>query len=165
MTNRNYGKLCEGGKIIYAPSELKVGNTYYPAPTAEQYAAFGYLPVRDMPPAPRDGYYAVPTGWTKKDGAIVRVYEERAIEPPTPLPTRYSKLRLIAAAKKRGKWDAIKAFIETAGYWDEWLVCQYLADDYEGFADIKARAANALGMTAEEVDAMLAEAIDEEVGV
>ena len=118
-----------------------------------------------MPPAPRDGYYAVPTGWTKKDGAIVRVYEERAIEPPTPPPTRYSKLRLIAAAKKRGKWDAIKSFIETAGYWDEWLVCQYLADDYEGFADIKARAANALGMTAEEVDAMLAEAIDEEVGV
>lgn len=99
MTNRNYGKLCEGEKIIYAPSELKIGNTYYPAPTAEQYAAFGYLPVRDMPPEAREGYYAVPTGWTKKDGAIVRVYEERAVEPPTPLPTRYSKLRLIAAAK------------------------------------------------------------------
>lgn len=71
MTNRNYGKLCEGEKIIYAPSELKIGNTYYPAPTAEQYAAFGYLPVRDMPPAPRDGYYAVPTGWTEKNGAML----------------------------------------------------------------------------------------------
>ena len=165
MTNRNYGKLCEGEKIIYAPSELKVGNTYYPAPTAEQYAAAGYLPVRDVPPEAREGYYAVPTGWTEKDGAIIRVYEERAVEPPTPPPARYSKLRLIVAAKKRGKWDAIKSFIETAGYWDEWLVCQYLADDYEGFADIKSRAANALGMTAEEVDAMLAEAIDEEVGV
>ena len=165
MLNRNYGKLCEGGKIIYAPSEVKIGNTYYPAPTAEQYAAFGYLPVRDMPPAPREGYYAVPTDYEVRGGEIVRVYEERAIEPPTPPPTRYSKLRLIVAAKKRGKWDAIKSFIETGGYWDEWLVCQYLADDYEGFADIKARAANALGMTAEEVDAMLAEAIDEEVGV
>lgn len=165
MTNRNYGKLSEGEKIIYAPSEVKIGNTYYPAPTAEQYAAFGYLPVRDMPPAPREGYYAVPTGWTEKDGAIIRTYEERAIEPPTPMPTRYSKLRLIVAAKKRGKWDAIKSFIEAAGYWDEWLVCQYLADDYEGFADIKARAANALGMTAEEVDAILAEAIDEGVGI
>ena len=165
MLNRNYGKLRDDARIIYAPTEVKVGNTYYPAPTAEQYAACGYLPVRDMPPAPRDGYYAVPTGWAEKDGAIIRVYEERAIEPPTPPPTRYSKLRLIVAAKKRGKWDAIKSFIETAGYWDEWLVCQYLADDYEGFADIKAKAANALGMTAEEVDAMLAEAIDEEVGV
>ena len=165
MLNRNYGKLRDDARIIYAPTEVKVGNTYYPAPTAEQYAACGYLPVKDMPPAPRDGYYAVPTGWAEKDGAIIRVYEERAIEPPTPPPTRYSKLRLIVAAKKRGKWDAIKSFIETAGYWDEWLVCQYLADDYEGFADIKAKAANALGMTAEEVDAMLAEAIDEEVGV
>lgn len=36
MTNRNYGKLCEGEKIIYAPSELKIGNTYYPAPTSER---------------------------------------------------------------------------------------------------------------------------------
>ena len=165
MLNRNYGKLRDDARIIYAPTEVKVGNTYYPAPTAEQYAAAGYLPVRDMPPEAREGYYAVPTGWAEKDGAIIRVYEERAIEPPTPPPTRYSKLRLIVAAKKRGKWDAIKSFIEGAGYWDEWLVCQYLADDYEGFADIKAKAANALGMTAEEVDAMLAEAIDEEVGV
>ena len=165
MLNRDYGKLRDDARIIYAPTEVKVGNTYYPAPTAEQYAAAGYLPVRDMPPAPRDGYYAVPTGWAEKDGAIIRVYEERAIEPPTPPPTRYSKLRLIVAAKKRGKWDAIKSFIETAGYWDEWLVCQYLADDYEGFADIKTRGANALGMTAEEVDAMFAEAIDEEVRV
>ena len=162
--NRKYGKL-DNGAITYAPDMIDNGVALLTMPTAEQYADCGYLPVRDMPPEARDGYYAVPTGWTEKDGAIVRVYEERAVEPPTPMPTRYSKLRLIVAAKKRGKWDAIKSFIEGAGYWDEWLVCQYLADDYEGFTDIKARAANALGMTAEEVDAMLAEAIDEEVGV
>ena len=164
MLNRKYGKLTDG-KLTYAPIELATDAGLVINPTAEQYATAGWLPIIDERPAEREGYYAVPTGWTKKDGAIVRTYEERAIEPPTPLPTRYSKLRLIVAAKKRGKWDAIKSFIETAGYWDEWLVCQYLADDYEGFADIKARAANALGMTAEEVDAMLAEAIDEEVGV
>ena len=161
--NRKYGKL-DNGAITYAPDMIDNGVALLTMPSAEQYAAAGYLPVLDAP-ATREGYYAIPTGWTKKDGAIVRVYEERAVEPPTPMPTRYSKLRLIGAAKKRGKWDAIKSFIETAGYWDEWLVCQYLADDYEGFADIKARAANALGMTAEEVNAMLAEAIDGEVGV
>lgn len=164
MANRNYGKLTDG-RLVYAPDAVTTAEGFHLNPTAEHYASCGWLPVSDMPPAPRDGYYAVPAGWTEKDGAIVRVYEERAIEPPTPIPTRYSKLRLIVAAKKRGKWDAIKSFIETAGYWDEWLVCQYLADDYEGFSDIKARAANALGMTAEEVDEMLAEAIDEEVGV
>ena len=162
--NRKYGKL-DNGAITYAPDMIDNGVALLTVPSAEQYAAAGWLPIIDERPAERDGYYAVPTGWTEKDGAIVRVYEERSVEPPTPMPTRYSKLRLIVAAKKRGKWDAIKSFIETAGYWDEWLVCQYLADDYEGFADIKARAANALGMTAEEVDAMLAEAIDEEVGV
>ena len=163
MLNRKYGKLMDGA-IAYAPIELLADAGLIINPTAANYVAAGYLPVLDAP-ATREGFYAVPTGWEEKDGVIVRTYEERAIEPPTPPPTRYSKLRLIVAAKKRGKWDAIKSFIETAGYWDEWLVCQYLADDYEGFADIKARAANALGMTAEEVDAMLAEAIDEEVGV
>lgn len=164
MANRNYGKLKDG-KLVYAPGAITTTEGFHINPTAAHYASCGWLPVTDTHPEAREGYYAVPTGWTNKDGAIVRVYEEHAIEPPTPPPTRYSKLRLIVAAKKRGKWDAIKSFIETAGYWDEWLVCQYLADDYEGFADIKARAANALGMTAEEVDAILAEAIDEEVGV
>ena len=164
MLNRKYGKLTDG-KITYAPIELATDAGLVINPTAEQYATAGWLPIIDERPAEREGYYAVPTGYEVRGGEIVRTYEERAVEPPTPLPTRYSKLRLIVAAKKRGKWDAIKSFIETAGYWDEWLVCQYLADDYEGFADIKSRAANALGMTAEEVDAMLAEAIDEEVGV
>ena len=164
MTNRNYGKLCEGEKIIYAPSELKVGNTYYPAPTAEQYAAAGYLPVRDMPPEAREGYYAVPAGWAEKDGAIIRVYEERAIEPPTPPPTRYSKLRLIVAAKKRGKWDAIKAFIASAGYEDEWQACQFLSSGYEQFEHAKEAIIAAGIATAEEIEAILAASVDEEVG-
>ena len=50
MLNRNYGKLRDDARIIYAPSEVKVGNTYYPAPTAEQYAACGYYPIDSTKP-------------------------------------------------------------------------------------------------------------------
>ena len=165
MTNRNYGKLSDDARIIYAPSEVKVGNTYYPAPTAEQYAAAGYLPVRDMPPAPRDGYYAVPTGWAEKDGAIIRVYEERAIEPPTPPPTRYSKLKLIVASKAAGKWEAFKAFIASAGYEDEWQACQFLSSGYAQFEQAKTAIIAAGIATTEEIDAILAASVDEEFGV
>ena len=165
MLNRDYGKLCEGEKIIYAPSELKIGNTYYPAPTAEQYTAAGYLPVRDMPPEAREGYYAVPTGWAEKDGAIIRVYEERAIEPPTPPPTRYSKLKLIVASKAAGKWEAFKAFIAQAGYEDEWNAAQFLSSDYAQFEQAKTAIIAAGIATAEEIDAILAASVDEEVGV
>ena len=164
MLNRDYGKLRDDARIIYAPTEVKVGNTYYPAPTAEQYAAAGYLPVRDMPPAPRDGYYAVPTGWAEKDGAIIRVYEERAIEPPTPPPTRYSKLKLIVASKAAGKWEAFKAFIASAGYEDEWQACQFLSSGYAQFEQAKTAIIAAGIATTEEIDAILAASVDEEVG-
>ena len=36
MLNHNYGKLRDDASIIYAPSAVKVGNPYCPAPTAEQ---------------------------------------------------------------------------------------------------------------------------------
>ena len=58
MLNRNYGKLRDDARIIYAPSEVKVGNTYYPAPTAEQYAACGYYPIDSTKPE-KDGAYFV----------------------------------------------------------------------------------------------------------
>ena len=163
MLNRDYGKLCEGEKIIYAPSELKIGNTYYPAPTAEQYTAAGYLPVRDMPPEAREGYYAVPTGWAEKDGAIIRVYEERAIEPPTPPPTRYSKLKLIVASKAAGKWEAFKAFIAQAGYEDEWNAAQFLSSNYAQFEQAKTAIIAAGIATEDEIEAILAASVDEEV--
>ena len=164
MLNRNYGKLRDDARIIYAPSEVKVGNTYYPAPTAEQYAACGYLPIDSTRPN-KDGAYFVSTEYGDiVDGRIVRRYDEQPIVAPDPPVTRYSKLKLIVAAKAAGKWDAIKSFIASAGYEDEWNACQFLSSGYEQFEQAK-KAIIAEGIaTAEEIDAILAASVDEEVG-
>ena len=114
MTNRNYGKLRDDARIIYAPSEVKVGNTYYPAPTAEQYAACGYLPIDSTKPE-KDGAYFISTEYGDLvDGRIVRRYDEHPIPAPEPPVVRYSKLKLIVASKAAGKWEAFKAFISSS---------------------------------------------------
>ena len=165
MTNRNYGKMRDDARIIYAPSEVKIGNTYYPAPTAEQYAACGYYPIDSTKPE-KDGAYFVSTEYGDLvDGRIVRRYDERPIVAPPPQVTRYSKLKLIVASKAAGKWEAFKAFIAQAGYEDEWNAAQFLSSDYAQFEQAKAAIIAAGIATAEEIDAILAASVDEEVGV
>ena len=168
MLNRNYGKLRDDARIIYAPSEVKVGNTYYPAPTAEQYAACGYLPIDSTKPE-KDGVYFVSTEYGDEsvlsDGrkVIVRRYDERPIVAPPPQVVRYSKLKLIVASKAAGKWEAFKAFIASAGYEDEWQACQFLSSGYAQFEQAKTAIIAAGIATAEEIEAILASSVDEEV--
>ena len=163
MTNRNYGKLRDDARIIYAPSEVKVGNTYYPAPTEEQYAACGYLPIDSTKPE-KDGAYFVSTEYGDIiDGVIRRRYDERPIVPPSPPVTRYSKLKLIVASKAAGKWEAFKAFIASAGYEDEWNAAQFLSSGYAQFEQAKTAIIAAGIATAEEIETILSASVDEEV--
>ena len=46
---------------------------------------------------------------------------------------RYSKLKLIVAAKQAGKWQEVKSFIEANDMLDEWNACQYITSDYPAF--------------------------------
>ena len=168
MLNRNYGKLMDDARIMYAPSEVKVGNTYYPAPTAEQYAACGYLPIDSTKPE-KDGAYFVATEYGDEsvlsDGrkVIVRRYDERPIVAPPPQVVRYSKLKLIVASKAAGKWEAFKAFIASAGYEDEWNAAQFLSSGYAQFEQAKTAIIAAGVATAEEIEAILTASVDEEV--
>ena len=163
MTNRNYGKLRDAARIIYAPREVKIGNTYYPAPTAEQYAACGYLPIDSAKPE-KDGAYFISTEYGDLvDGRIVRRYDEHPIPAPEPPVVRYSKLKLIVASKAAGKWEAFKAFIASAGYEDEWQACQFLSSGYEQFEQAKTAIIEAGIATAEEIEAILSASVDEEV--
>ena len=163
MLNRNFGKLIDG-VITYAPIEIKLGNTYYPAPTAEQYAACGYYPIDSTKPE-KDGVYFVSTEYGDiVDGRIVRRYEERPIVAPPPQFVRYSKLKLIVASKAAGKWEVFKAFIASAGYEDEWQACQFLSSGYEQFEQAKSAIIAAGVATAEEIEAILTASVDEEVG-
>jgi hypothetical protein len=46
---------------------------------------------------------------------------------------RYSKLKLIVAAKAAGKWADVKAFIQANDMMDEWNACQYITSDYPAY--------------------------------
>lgn len=48
-------------------------------------------------------------------------------------PVRYSKLKLITAAKAAGKWDDVKAAITAMDLEDEWQACQYVTSDYPAY--------------------------------
>lgn len=160
--NRKYGKL-ENGAITYAPDMIDNGVALLTMPSAEDYAAAGWKEVVDTRPTSRIGFDVEPVGYAESEDKIVRIYNEHAIEPPPPPVVRYSKLKLIVAAKQAGKWSAFKAFIASAGLEDEWAACQFLASNYPQFENAKAAIIAAGIATDEEIEEILAASVDEEV--
>ena len=73
---------------------------------------------------------------------------------------QYSKFEIVVAAKQAGKWDALKAWIDNAGYSDEWLAVEYLIDSDPQFAAITNAVVVTGIATAEEVAAILSAAKD-----
>ena len=165
MLNRNYGKLRDDARIIYAPSEVKVENTYYPAPTAEQYAACGYLPIDSTKPE-KDGAYFVPTEYGDLvDGRIVRRYDERPIVAPPPPVVRYSGWKVYKAIKAEGFGDAFDALMKAdIGVMIAFVRPQYFLSNDEDFTSMVAKLCTALGIDDETKDRILAASVDEEVG-
>lgn len=165
MKNRNFGYLDAENKIVYADDFAEINGVIYTSPTAEHYARMNppRLPIDSTKPE-KDGAYFVSTEYGDiVDGRIVRRYDERPIVAPPPQVVRYSKLKLIVASKAAGKWDAFKAFIASAGYEDEWNAAQFLSSGYEQFEQAKTAIIAAGIATAEEIDAILAASVDEEV--
>ena len=167
MKVRDYGYLDADNRIVYADDFAEIDGVIYTSPTEEHYARMNppHLPI-DSTRTEKDGAYFVSTEYGDLvDGRIVRRYEERPIVAPPPPVVRYSKLKLIVASKAVGKWEAFKAFISQAGYEDEWQACQFLSSGYEQFEQAKTAIIAAGIATAEEIDAILAASVDEEVGV
>lgn len=46
---------------------------------------------------------------------------------------RYSKLKLVVAAKAAGKWADVKAFIQAHDMMDEWNACQLITSDHPSY--------------------------------
>ena len=165
MKVRDYGYLDADNRIVYADDFAEIDGVIYTSPTAEHYARMNppRLPIDSTKPE-KDGAYFVSTEYGDiVDGRIVRRYDERPIVAPPPPVVRYSKLKLIVASKAAGKWEAFKAFIASAGYEDEWQACQFLSSGYAQFEQAKTAIIAAGIATAEEIEAILAASVDEEV--
>ena len=74
--------------------------------------------------------------------------------------TQYSKLAVITAAKQAGRWDALKAWIASAGLQDEFQNCVYLSDEYPQFAAITNAIVSSGAATSQEVAAILSASQD-----
>jgi hypothetical protein len=57
----------------------------------------------------------------------------KQINEPIALPKKYSKLKLIVAAKEAGKWETLKSAIQSLGLEDEWQACQFISSDYPAY--------------------------------
>ena len=166
MKVRDYGYLDADNRIVYAEDFAEIDGVIYTSPKAEHRARETppKLPIDSIKPE-KDGSYFVSTEYGDLvDWRIVRRYDERPIVEPTPQVVRYSKLKLIVASKEAGKWDAFKAFISQAGYEDEWQACQFLSSGYAQFEQAKTAIIASGIATAEEIEAILAASVDEEVG-
>ena len=73
---------------------------------------------------------------------------------------RYSKLKIVVAAKDAGKWDELKAGIAAADLEDEWNACQYIEDGDPSFVAATNKVVVAGIAMAEEIAAFLETAID-----
>lgn len=164
--NRKYGKVTDGA-ITYAPYTLtgEDGRVTI-SPTAEMYAAAGYLPVEDTPPSPPEGMTVSGRKWAT-DG--VRCFEEYTYSPVVDEPHvhRYSKLKLYAALSAAGLWDRLTAYLD--GVTVEGMnarvafdLANELNDAHPMFASMLAQVQTALGVSDGQVAAILAEAeVDE----
>ncbi|MBE6397658.1 MAG: hypothetical protein E7046_11700 [Lentisphaerae bacterium] len=73
---------------------------------------------------------------------------------------RYSKLKLIVAAKSAGKWADVKAFIQKSDLEDEWNACQYITSDYPAYIEATNAVVSAGVATDAEVKAFMKAAED-----
>ena len=162
--NRNFGKLDESDKIGYAPNNVRIGGTIYAAPTAEQYAACGYLPIDSTKPE-KDGAYFVSTEYGDLvDGVIRRRYEERPIVAPPPPVIRYSGWKMYKALKAEGFGDAFDALMKAdIGVMIAFVRPQYFLSDDADFTSMVAKLCAALGIDDETKERILAASVDEEV--
>lgn len=69
--------------------------------------------------------------------------------------TQYSKLKIITAAKELQRWDGLKAWIQQSGYYDEWLVCQYLSDEHPAVPALTNALVSSGILTAQELGTIL----------
>ena len=167
--NRNWGK-SENERLVYFDGQMRDGDTWIVAPTAADFARFGWLPVIDEPaPTPPEGYHYEPRGPVEKDGAIVRVTWELVEDPPSP-PRIFSCLYLEAALLKRGLLPAFDALLDSqtiedppgSGYTMPLRRAYNRANDISSahplFGQYFAAAKTALGVSDETAEEILAEA-------
>lgn len=154
-TNRNYC-MTDGVTVTDAPTWLVHEGRVVINPSAEVYAAHGWLKncIQSAPDV--DGKVVASVRYEAHDGCVTAVYE---YAPAPKTPRVYSKLYLVMALKKRGLFEQFMVVVRAAQLEAEWSAAQDIAEDFPGFADFLEQIGSALGLTDAQVEEILSEAV------
>lgn len=156
-----YVKFINGGtSATMANSEFR---KFVDISFSEESPGEGWWPVSKVLPKPVPGQgEELAYSYTVRDGVA---YKEYMIVPKGKsfLPRVFSKLKVVAALINAGVWDQAKAYIEQEGLYDLYLAAQVFSEDNEYFIAGKTRLKTELGWTDEQVEAVLANSIADNV--
>lgn len=121
--------------------------------------SLGFLPFDETPaPEPREGYHEE-ARYAVADGRIVQSWVEVA-DPPPP-PRVFSKRKLYRALAAAEVWAPAKAYMEQAGCWEDWEYATTLDEDDPLLVAAVNALKTQLGLTDEQVEAILAASVAE----
>ena len=164
MNNRNFGKLDAENKIVYAPVEATIDGKITINPTAEHYAAAGYLPIDSTKPEKLGVYFISTEYGDLVDGRIVRLYDERPIVAPERINRRWTRLKFKTALAMAGmivKAEEYLSGVDIAPNYNAWQAlgdCDYVEENWpqkETWNAVLDGAAEAFGKTRAEIDAFI----------
>ena len=158
--NYNYAKLVNG-KIVFAPAAFVDANgVYHPSPTAADYLAAGWKHYVDIAPSepPPEGYHYERDGYDETADTIAVRWH--AVEDPPPPPRTFQTADLVEVLMEEGYWDAARAWIVEHGILDLVLATKEFDESNANFAAGKAALQDELGLTDEQVEAILDEAAE-----
>lgn len=157
-TNRNYC-MTDGVTVTDAPTWLVHEGRVVINPSAEVYAAHGWLKNGIQSAPDVDGKVVQSVRYEARDGQIVAVYEYADAPMPEPVPRVFSKLYLILALQKRGLYERFKDTIETFSLTDLWVAANELSEAFTGFDDYLKVVKADLCLTDAQVEEILSEAV------
>ena len=161
-----YARLISETKIdTNAPRSAVIDGSMVCGLLPEDYLnSIGWYRLEETPaPEPREGYHFEARYAYDSSEAPTRVVRSWAeVQDPPPPPRSLSKVKLMRALKARSLWIPVKAFIEASeDYADEWSLSTTLDEDNALIVSAVAALKAQLGLTDEQVEAILAASVAE----
>ena len=160
-----YARIISETKIdTNAPRSAVIDGSTVCGQLPEDYLnSIGWYRLEETPaPEPREGYHFEARYAYDSAEAPTRVVRSWAEVQDPPPPRSLSKVMLMRALKARSLWLPVKAFIEASeDYADEWALSTTLDEDNALIVSAVAALKQSLGLTDEQVEAILAASVAE----
>ena len=155
--NPSYGKLVNGA-IIHAPTSLNTPSGVIMNPKRLSYLQAGWKFLDLQPPVdpPPEGKEYRISGYTETATDIRPIFKLVPVVSP---PRTFSKLKLVIALTHRGKWAALRDWLNETGYGDLFDAAQDFREDHPDFIAALSASQERFGITRDEIAALLSECV------